>query len=211
MQEAQDFATVGHLYRGIEEGFARLVEKYGEASVFFGPAKVQASARYFGWPELITVTDLASATKAIETIVEEGGGARGDWTNAHYGKFLAVFDEYMRFKAQDPHFEPARPATAAFVRAPNDVDEAPLIADPLTAGVVERDPQGFVCSGTEVMENGKRPQGWAEDRDPYLLETNVPGIFVTGDVRRQPVKRCASAVGEGSMAVMFIHQHLATV
>ena len=79
------------------------------------------------------------------------------------------------------------------------------------AGVVERDPQGFICSGTEVMENGKRPQGWAEDRDPYLLETSVPGIFVAGDVRRQSVKRCASAVGEGSMAVMFIHQHLATV
>ena len=79
------------------------------------------------------------------------------------------------------------------------------------AGVVERDPQGFICSGTEVMENGKRPQGWTEDRDPYLLETSVPGIFVAGDVRRQSVKRCASAVGEGSMAVMFIHQHLATV
>jgi thioredoxin reductase (NADPH) len=79
------------------------------------------------------------------------------------------------------------------------------------AGVVARDPQGFICSGSDLMLSGRRPPGWMPDRDPFLLETSVPGIFVAGDVRGRSVKRCASAVGEGSMAVMFIHQYLATV
>jgi len=77
--EAQDFATVGHLYRGIEQGFKYLVDKYGEKRVFVGPPRAQAGQQYFGWPELILVTDLQSAVTATETIVEEGEGARGNW------------------------------------------------------------------------------------------------------------------------------------
>ena len=135
--EAQDFATVGHLYRGIEQGFAHLVEKYGERGVFVGPARVQASASYFGWPELITVTDLASATKAIETIVEEGEGARGDWTNAHYGKFLRCSRSTCRSTSRTPASSRRAPSPPPSCGSPNDVDEAPLIADPLTAGVAD--------------------------------------------------------------------------
>ena len=70
--QAQDFATIGHLYRGIEQGFRHLVEKYGEQRVFIGPPRAQATQEYFGWPELIAVTDLAAACQAIETIIEEG-------------------------------------------------------------------------------------------------------------------------------------------
>lgn len=135
--EAQDFATVGHLYRGIEQGLRQLVERYGERRLFIGPARLQASTPYFGWPELITVTDLASAITAIETIVEEGEGARGDWSNAHYGKFLGILNEYMQMKEQYPDFAPARPVMAAVVRPPSDVDDVPLIADPLTAGLAD--------------------------------------------------------------------------
>jgi Ferritin-like len=76
--QTQDFATIGHLYRGIEQGFRHLVEKYGEQRVFIGPPRAQATQQYFGWPELIAVTDLASACQAIETIIEEGEGAHGD-------------------------------------------------------------------------------------------------------------------------------------
>jgi thioredoxin reductase (NADPH) len=78
-------------------------------------------------------------------------------------------------------------------------------------GVVERDKRGFILSGSDLAKNGKRPKGWALDRDPFLLETNVPGIFVAGDVRHGSIKRCASAVGEGSIAVQFVHQYMREV
>ncbi|HEX5322809.1 MAG TPA: FAD-dependent oxidoreductase [Capsulimonadaceae bacterium] len=77
------------------------------------------------------------------------------------------------------------------------------------ADVIERDDHGFILTGPDVMVNGKRPKGWPLDRDPYLLETSVPGIFAAGDVRHESVKRVASAVGEGSMAVRLVHQFLA--
>jgi len=78
-------------------------------------------------------------------------------------------------------------------------------------GVVERDERGFILSGPDLMQDGKRPDGWPPERDPYLLETSVPGIFVAGDVRHGSVKRCASAVGEGSIAIQFVHQYLSGV
>lgn len=78
-------------------------------------------------------------------------------------------------------------------------------------GVVERDDHGFILTGADVMVNGKPPKDWPLDRDPFLLETNVPGIFAAGDVRHQSVKRVASAVGEGSIAVQFVHQYLSKV
>src|SRR5215831_4803814 len=135
--QSQDFATIGHLYRGIEQGFRHLVEKYGERRVFIGPARAQATEEYFGWPELIAVTDLASACQAIETIIEEGEGARGDWRQAHFGRFLQVMQEYRDWQQQDPGFEPARPVVAAYVRPPSDTSDVPLISDPVTAGVSE--------------------------------------------------------------------------
>lgn len=79
------------------------------------------------------------------------------------------------------------------------------------AGVVERDQQGFILSGSALLRDGCRPQGWTLDRDPFLLETSVPGIFVAGDVRYASVKRVASGVGEGSIAVQFVHQYLSGV
>jgi thioredoxin reductase (NADPH) len=77
-------------------------------------------------------------------------------------------------------------------------------------GVVERDRNGYVLTGPDVMRDGKRPRGWTERRDPFLLEASAPGIFVAGDIRHGSVKRIASAVGEGSMAVQFVHGHLAS-
>jgi len=76
-------------------------------------------------------------------------------------------------------------------------------------GTVTRDPGGFVLTGAQLLEEGKRPAGWGLDRDPYLLESSLPGVFVAGDVRHRSVKRIASAVGEGAMAVQFVHQYLA--
>jgi thioredoxin reductase (NADPH) len=79
------------------------------------------------------------------------------------------------------------------------------------AGVVERDERGFILTGPDLMRDGKRPRGWQLERDPYLLETSVPGIFAVGDVRKGSIKRVASGVGEGSVAISFVHQYLSKV
>ncbi|MGH9405839.1 MAG: FAD-dependent oxidoreductase [Terriglobia bacterium] len=79
------------------------------------------------------------------------------------------------------------------------------------SGVVERDDRGFILSGADLLREGKPPKDWRLGRDPWLLETSVPGVFVAGDVRHGSVKRVASSVGEGSIAVQFIHQYLSTV
>lgn len=74
---------------------------------------------------------------------------------------------------------------------------------------VLRDEKGFVLAGPDLRSAGKGPNGWHEKREPFLLETSVPGVFAAGDVRHGSVKRVASAVGEGSIAVQFAHQYLA--
>jgi len=77
------------------------------------------------------------------------------------------------------------------------------------AGQLQLDRQGFILSGPDLeRQPNRRPSGWMADREPFWLETSVPGIFVAGDVRQQSTKRIASAVGEGAMAVSFVHQHL---
>jgi thioredoxin reductase (NADPH) len=81
----------------------------------------------------------------------------------------------------------------------------------MVAGVVERNSAGFILTGPDLIREGKRPAGWSLKRDPYLLETSVPGIFAAGDVRQGAIRRVASAVGEGAVAVSFVHQYLNTV
>jgi thioredoxin reductase (NADPH) len=75
--------------------------------------------------------------------------------------------------------------------------------------VILRDDHGFVLSGPDLRVEGKLPATWREKREPFLLESSVPGVFVAGDVRHGSIKRVASAVGEGSIAVQFAHQYLA--
>ncbi|HXZ80606.1 MAG TPA: FAD-dependent oxidoreductase [Terriglobales bacterium] len=77
--------------------------------------------------------------------------------------------------------------------------------------LVERDDHGFILAGPQLVRDGKRPRGWTLDRDPFLMETNIPGVLVVGDVRQGSVKRVASAVGQGSIAVQFVHQYLSKV
>jgi thioredoxin reductase (NADPH) len=75
-------------------------------------------------------------------------------------------------------------------------------------GVLARDGRGFLPTGPDLLVEGARPPGWRLPRDPYFLESSVPGVFVAGDVRAQSVKRVASAVGEGAMAVTLVHRYL---
>jgi hypothetical protein len=127
--QPQDFATIGHLYRSIEHGLDHLAEKYGERNLFVGPARAQATSDYFHWRELVPVTDLASAHRAIDTILDQGEGARGHWQNAHFGEFVRIFDEYRQLKAANPDFEPARPVLFATVRPSAHDDAMPRITE----------------------------------------------------------------------------------
>ena len=72
---------------------------------------------------------------------------------------------------------------------------------------IARDAQGFILSGADLLRDGVSPR-WAAEREPYLLETSLPGVFVAGDARRSSMKRVASAVGEGAIAVRFVHEYV---
>src|SRR6266516_2544521 len=108
--QLQDFATVGHLYRSIEQGIAHLAERFGERGLFVGPPRAQATSANFHWPELVSVTDVESAQRAIDTILEQGEGARGegipligdemtagctDLFNVGYEILLQAFERYF--------------------------------------------------------------------------------------------------------------------
>jgi hypothetical protein len=128
----QEFDTIGQLYRSIQLGLERLAARIGADRVFIGPPDAQATEEHFRWEELVAVTNLASAAQAIDTIVEQGEGARGEWRNAHFGRLLAILDEYLDIKRVDPGFEPARPVLAANVRPQATGIAMPLITDPGT-------------------------------------------------------------------------------
>jgi thioredoxin reductase (NADPH) len=102
-----------------------------------------------------------------------------------------------------PHGQEARPANSLFIF----IGAAPK-TDWLPKEIAV-DEKGFILAGPDLK--ARAPGAWKLEREPYLLETSVPGIFVAGDVRFNSVKRCASAVGEGSIAVQFMHQYLATL
>jgi hypothetical protein len=133
----QDFETIGALYRAIELGFDRLSERLGEDRLFVGPRDAQAVVGHFPLPALVAVTDLASAHAAIDTIVEQGEGARGEWRTAHFGRLVTVLDELLDLRDADPAFEPARPVLAALVRPREDGVPLPLVTDPFTSRSVD--------------------------------------------------------------------------
>jgi CDGSH-type Zn-finger protein/truncated hemoglobin YjbI len=133
----QDFATVGHLYRSIEAGIAHLAGKFGEPSLFVGPPRSQATQGYFGWPELVAVTDVASAQHAIDEILEQGEGPRGHWRNAHFGQFVQILDEFGQIRAANPGFDPVRPVIPVNVRPSERDTSIPLATDPMARQVMD--------------------------------------------------------------------------
>jgi hypothetical protein len=127
-----EFETISHLYRSIQDGLVHLAERMGDEALFIGPRDAQATPVHFGFTALEPVTDLASAEKAIGTIVEQGEGARGEWREAHFGRLLEILDEYLAARAADPEFEPTRPVLAACVRPPDSGVPVPIITQPFT-------------------------------------------------------------------------------
>ena len=133
------YQTIGHLYRGVEDGFRYLTQKYGEEGLFIGPPKAQIIEKYFNLPGLIPVTGLESAIAAIQAIVEQGEGARVEDENAHYARFVAILNEYDEILKVDPDFEPGRRVLKnPYSIYPNDILDATsvnLIDDPVTMDV----------------------------------------------------------------------------
>ncbi len=175
----QDFATVGHLYCGIKQGFRHLAEKYGEDRGFIGPPRAQATEAYFRWPELVAVTDLRSAVAAIETIVEQGEGVRGHIDEGHYGQFLRLLAEHQEFIRNDPTFDPARPVLMAWCRVPGTPDVAApiLVTDPMTADVADL----FNASYEVLVQMLARFFAHTEDDDDELdtlSDTAVSSMFM---------------------------------
>ena len=113
-------------------------------------------------------------------------------------------EDHLEFlRTRGPEGELIRPAGSLFVFI-GAVPGTEWLPDALL-----RDEKGFVLAGPDLKVSSKFASTWKLKRDPYLLETSIPGVFVAGDVRHGSVKRAASAVGEGSIAVQFAHQYLA--
>ena len=174
--QLQDFATVGHLYRSIEQGLARLADKFGERNLFVGPPRAQATSTDFRWPELVAVTDLASAQRALDTILEQGEGARGHWETAHFGQFVQILDEYRGMLAANPAFDPVRPVMFATVRRGGQDDVGPahrrsrdvavhgslqrrLRDPPADPGALLRAHGGDRRAACDAGERGRHPHG----------------------------------------------------
>ena len=136
---AQEYDNQGRLYRGLEDGLQYLAQKYGEDGLFIGPKEAQIADAYFSMPGLAPVTDLTSAAAALQVIVEQGEGSRGESTVSHHGRFVAIQDEYEQILRDDPKFEPGRNAMRnPYSMLPNDIvdyGEVNLIDDPLSGDI----------------------------------------------------------------------------
>ena len=147
--------------------------------------------------------DGLSATMS-KYLIDEIGRTSNIVVEARTQVLEAIGDEHLEaLRLQGPAGEATQPASSLFVF---------IGAAPGTGWLppsVLRDENGFLLAGPDLRVGGKLPELWREQREPFLLESSVPGVFVAGDVRHGSVKRVASAVGEGSIAVQFAHQYLA--
>jgi len=178
--QLQDFATIGHLYRSIEQGLAHLADKFGERSLFVGPPRAQATSADFRSPELVAVTDLASAQQALDTILEQGEGARGQWETAHFGQFVQILEEYSRMTRANPEFEPVRPVLFATVRRGEHDGAAPLIGDRVTSLCADLFNVGYEI----LLQILERYLAHTEETDAQLATLAHSAVTLMGGVLR---------------------------
>lgn len=196
--------------RGIYYG-AALVEAVacrGEEVFVVGGANSagQAALHFAKFASKVTMLvrgDGLSATMS-KYLIDEIGRTSNIVLGARTQVLEAMGEERLEaLRLRGPEGESVAPASSLFVF---------IGAEPGTCWLppcILRDEKGFVLAGPDLRFDGKLPEVWREPREPFLLETSVPGVFVAGDVRHGSVKRVASAVGEGSIAVQFAHQYLA--
>jgi len=166
------------------------------------------------------VMNLASAGATV-TMVVRGEGLRKSMSAYLVDRIEAndAIEVRLRSEARELHEEAGRLDAVTVEGADSPPERLPLTALFLCIGGVPRtgwapssgvhtDRNGFILTGPDLLDGGKRPDEWPLDRDPLALETSIPGVFAAGDVRHGSVKRVAGAVGEGSMAVSFAHHRL---
>jgi CDGSH-type Zn-finger protein/uncharacterized Fe-S cluster protein YjdI len=138
MPSSQDYATVGHLYRGIRDGLNHLAATIGEAALFVCPASHQIGPAITQLPGLCVVKDLASAQAAIDTIVDQGEGATENRDDSHFARFLAIKGEYAALLAANPAFAPSWPAASnPVMRKPADPADRVYIDEPRAAALAD--------------------------------------------------------------------------
>lgn len=138
LPSSEDYATVGHLYRGIRDGLTQLSAKLGEKVLFVGAPDAQVGHDLAGLPGLVPVVDLASAHRAIDTIVEQGEGTATDSARSHYRRFVGVREEFLALSKERPGFSPAHPvARSPVMRKPPTPAGKVHVSDPKAARVMD--------------------------------------------------------------------------
>jgi thioredoxin reductase (NADPH) len=167
----------------------------GQASLHFAKyaCKVTMLVRGQGLSVTMSKYLIDEISRTSNIVVETGTQVTGAEGNGHL--------QSLRLRGPGGDLQVEATSLFVFIGAEPGVEWLPAS--------VLRDEKGFVLAGPDLRHEGKLPVGWQEAREPFLLETSVPGVFVAGDVRHGSVKRVASAVGEGSIAVQFAHQYLA--
>jgi CDGSH-type Zn-finger protein/uncharacterized Fe-S cluster protein YjdI len=200
MPSAQDYATVGHLYRGVRNAISTLCAANGETVLFVGDPALQVGPELAGLPGLLKVTDTASALLALDVVVEQGEGSATDSEHSHYRRFIAIRDSYDRLLAQNPGFDPSRPvAPNPVMRRPPAPEGKTFIDAPSAALALD-----FANAAYSVMLRALA-QSFAE-REPgrkrALLDVAIDGMFAIGPVAQHLTKLPASPRAPGLNAGM---------
>jgi thioredoxin reductase (NADPH) len=204
------------------------IDELLERGVYYGAGRSEASQ--CGGDDVVVVGAGNSAGQAVMNLANAGGrvimAVRGDRLDRTMSAYLVqrierhpLIDVRLHTQVTEVHPDGARLAAVTITDAGGATERRPARAlficiggQPRTgwaaATGVRTDPAGYVLTGPDLLDAGRRPDGWPLERDPLTLETSVPGLFATGDVRSGSTKRVAAAVGEGAMAVALIHRRL---
>ena len=200
MPSAQDYATVGHLYRGIRSAIATLCAAKGEAALFIGDPALQVGPEFAALPGLARVIDLESALAALDVIVEQGEGSPADAAHSHYRRFLAIRDSYDALLAAFPGFDPSRPVAANPVMRKPPSPEGRVHVDAPEAARALDFANALYGAMLRALAQGFCERAPARKR--ALLDVAIEGMFAISPVARHLTRLPASPAAPGLTAGM---------